>query len=306
MKILVTGGAGFIASHIVDRYIELGNEVWVIDNLSTGKKENLNPNARFEQINIGSKQAANLIVSEKFNVINHHAAQMNVRFSVDNPLADAENNILGTINLLESAKNSGVGKFIFASSGGTVYGDKSELPSIETSPTNPDSPYGITKLVGEKYLYYYKKFYGLNYVALRYGNVYGPRQNPKGEAGVVAIFAKKMIDGGQPIINGDGSITRDYIYISDVVDANVRSLENLPSGNYNITTGIETDVNRIFYEINEATGGNTKKIHGDPKKGEQKRCVCLPNKFIEVTGWQPEVNLQQGIAKTIEYFRSNN
>lgn len=302
MNILVTGGAGFIGSHIVDKYLELGHSVTVIDNLSTGKKENINPKAKFIEMDIKDESISNVFAEGNFDVLSHQAAQMDVRVSVNDPKFDALNNIIGSLNLYENCKNYGVKKITFASSGGTVYGEQSEFPCSEDHPTNPVSPYGIGKLTNEYYLYYYKQVYGIDYVALRYGNVFGPRQNPNGEAGVIAIFANKLINGDQPIINGDGLITRDYVYISDVVEANVRSLEKEVNGIYNVTTGVETNVNHIFKVLKDKINSDLGEVHGPAKKGEQRRSVCSFEKFEINHNWSPKVSFKEGIDKTVEYF----
>jgi len=231
---------------------------------------------------------------------------MDVRVSVNDPKFDALNNIIGSLNLYENCKNYGVKKITFASSGGTVYGEQSEFPCSEDHPTNPVSPYGIGKLTNEYYLYYYKQVYGIDYVALRYGNVFGPRQNPNGEAGVIAIFANKLINGDQPTINGDGLITRDYIYISDVVEANVCALNEDVNGIYNVTTGIETNVNHIFEVLRNKTKSTLEEFHGPAKMGEQRRSVCSFEKFRINHNWYPKVSFIEGIDKTVDFFIKTN
>jgi UDP-glucose 4-epimerase len=305
MKICVTGGAGFIGSHIVDKFIELGNSVTVIDNLSTGKMENVNKNAKFIELDINDEAIHKIFEEEKFDVVCHQAAQMNVRFSVDNPTEDAKTNIIGSLNLYEACKNTGVKKIIFASSGGTIYGEQIYFPADEEHPTNPCSPYGIAKLANEKYLYYYSVSYGIKIVSLRYGNVYGPRQNPKGEAGVVAIFIGKMLTGEQPVINGDGLITRDYIYIDDVVKANVCALDDKIVGIFNVGTGIETNVNTIFHKLKTLTNSDCEEYHGPAKIGEQRRSVISYEKLHKLCGWMPKVQFDEGLKKTVEYFKQN-
>ncbi len=305
MKICVTGGAGFIGSHIVDRLIEKGYDVTVIDNLSTGRIENINKKAKFIELDINQEGLHNIFEQEKFEIVYHQAAQMNVRFSVDNPKEDAITNIIGSINLYEACKNSGVKKIIFASSGGTIYGEQVQFPADEEHPTNPCSPYGIAKLANEKYLFYYNNSYGIKTVSLRYGNVYGPRQNPKGEAGVVAIFIGKMLAGEQPVINGDGLITRDYIYIDDVVEANMKALDEKIDGIYNVGTGIETNVNTIFHKLKNLTGANCEEYHGPAKIGEQRRSVISYNKLKNECGWKPKVTFDEGLIRTVEYFKQN-
>jgi len=306
-KILVTGGAGFIGSHIVDRYLDLGHEVVIIDNLVTGKRENVNPKARFYEVDICNKKAVdNVFSKEKPHILNHHAAQMDVRKSVADPIYDAQANIIGLLNLLESGINNGLKKIIFASSGGVVYGDAEQLPTREDyEPKHPLSPYGVAKLTSEHYLYFYYKNYRLPYVALRYANVYGPRQNPHGEAGVVAIFSQKLLDQKQPIINGDGLQTRDYVYVGDVVNANVLAMEKDISGAFNIGTGEETNVNEIYNLLVKLTSTNFPETHGPAKPGEQKRS-CLDTKLAKkILDWQPKVKLEEGLAETVDFFKKS-
>jgi UDP-glucose 4-epimerase len=304
LKILVTGGAGFIASHIADAYIEAGHSVVIIDDLSMGRKENINPRAQFVQMDIREKGIREIFTRERFDVINHHAAQMDVRKSVEDPSFDASVNILGTINILENAKEFGVKKIIFASTGGAIYGEQDYFPADEEHPQRPLSPYGISKLAIEKYLFYYQQVYGLQFVILRYANVYGPRQNPHGEAGVVAIFASKMLANQQPIINGDGKQTRDYVYVGDVVNANKLVLNYAKSDIFNIGTGIETDVNVLYNSIRKYSGALCQEKHGEAKKGEQLRSVLEYNKAKTKLGWIPTVQLQDGLLKTVDYFRN--
>lgn len=305
MKILVTGGAGFIGSQVADRYLTEGHEVVVVDDLSTGKTKNINPKARFYHLDICHPDLENIFINEKPEIVNHHAAQIDVRKSVANPVFDARVNILGMVNLLEKSLQYGVKRFIFASSGGAIYGDQPEgaLPPDEDTLLRPVSPYGVAKAAGELYLYYYQIMQGLNYVALRYGNVYGPRQDPFGEAGVVAIFTKKLLSGDQPLINGDGTQTRDYVFVEDVVEANVRALDFSISGAFNIGTGIETNVNQLFRMLVEITGKSVTEIHGPPKPGEQKRSVLNCQKAYNLLKWKPKVSLVEGLRRTVEYFK---
>jgi len=305
MKILVTGGAGFIGSHVADAYINQGHEVVIIDNLSTGRKEFVNPKARFFELDIRSDKAHRLILEEKFDVINHHAAQINVRKSTDDPIFDADVNILGTLNLLEAAKKTGVKRFIFASTGGAIYGEQDYFPANEEHPTKPISPYGIGKLTVEKYLYYYNYVFGMSYVVLRYSNVYGPRQNPHGEAGVVAIFCERMLTGEKATINGDGKQTRDYVFVEDVVRANVLALETDHVNEiYNIGTGKETDVNTIFCKLRDMIDLKIEEFHGPAKPGEQRRSVIDPAKAEKLLGWKPVYDLEEGLKATVEFFKS--
>lgn len=303
MRILVTGGAGFIGSHIVDRYINEGNEVIIIDDLSTGKKENINPQARFHHIDIRDKGMEAIFEKERPEIVNHHAAQMDVRRSTENPAFDADVNIIGTINLLENSVKYGVKKFIFASSGGAIYGEQKDFPAGEEHQQFPLSPYGVSKLAGEKYIHYYSKNFGLRYISLRYSNVYGPRQNPEGEAGVVAIFIGRLLKGKEPVINGDGEQTRDYVYVDDVVEANISATRSETEGSFNIGTGIETSVNKILSNLIDITKVDIKGIHGPQKKGEQRISVLDCSKAIKSLGWKPKVTLEDGLRRTVLYFK---
>jgi UDP-glucose 4-epimerase len=304
MKIAITGGAGFIASHIADAYVSLGHEVFIIDNLSTGKLENIPSQATFIEMDVNDPALPELFMDEKFDIVNHHAAQMDVRVSVQDPSFDARINILGGLNVYESAFKSGVKKIIFASSGGTVYGDQEYFPADEHHPTKPISPYGIAKLSNEQYLYYYAHVHGLPFVAFRYANVYGPRQNPHGEAGVIAIFTQKLLRGEQPIINGDGLQTRDYVYVGDVVQANVLALQPQMIGAYNIGTAIETDVNTLFRHLRDLTGSQCEEQHAPAKQGEQLRSVLSHERIQVAFGWTPRMNLIEGLSKTVDSFKS--
>ncbi|HLF15200.1 MAG TPA: NAD-dependent epimerase/dehydratase family protein [Bacteroidota bacterium] len=304
MKILVTGGAGFIASHVADECVARRHGVVVLDDLSTGAMQNVNPKAVFLRADIRDAGLDELFRKERFDVVIHHAAQMDVRKSVEDPGFDASVNILGTINLLENTLRTGVKKFIFASTGGAIYGEQDYFPADEEHPVRPLSPYGIAKLSVEKYLFYYAEVHALQYVSLRYGNVYGPRQNPRGEAGVVAIFAEKMLAGGQPVINGEGLQTRDYVYVGDVVSANMFALGHDRSGIFNVGTGIETDVNTLFRTLRELTGSTCKEEHGPAKKGEQLRSVLDARLLNRTFGWSAGTAIAEGLKMTVEYFRS--
>ena len=304
MKILVTGGAGFIGSQIADAFISSGHNVCIIDNLSTGTKENINPKAAFYEIDITDKDIIRIFEKEKFDVVSHQAAQIDVRKSVADPVFDANTNILGTLNLLQACVKTGVKKFMFASTGGAIYGEQDYFPADELHPTRPVSPYGITKLTIEKYLFYYHIQYKLNYTVLRYANVYGPRQNPFGEAGVVAIFANKLLQKEQPVINGAGEQTRDYVFVGDVVKANIKTLEDKDSTIYNVGTGIETNVNQIFKQLNKITGNHAKEKHGPQAKGEQMRSVITSDKLFSKFNWKPVTNLEEGLSKTVEFFKT--
>ena len=304
MKILVTGGAGFIGSHVVDRLVLEGHSVSVIDNLSTGKIENVNREAKFHKIDIISPRIERVFKKERPELICHFAAQMDVRRSVADPIYDAQSNIIGMLNLMENGLRYGVRKVIFASTGGAVYGEGVPYPTSEECIPRPISPYGISKLTGEHYLFYYNVSYGLNYVVLRYANVYGPRQDPFGEAGVVAIFNQKILRDEQPVINGNGMQTRDYVYVDDVVDAVIASTYNDINDVFNVGTGIETSVNELFRHLIEITGkSHIKEVYGQAKKGEQLRSCLSYDKIRKALDWEPRVPLREGLTRTIEFFR---
>lgn len=331
MRILVTGGAGFIGSHVVDGLVAAGHEVVVVDNLSTGKREHLNPQARFYEVDIRDPDLEEVFRKERFDLVNHHAAQIDVRRSVASPDEDARTNILGLINLLENCCRFGVQGVIFASSGGVVYGEPGNLPVSESFPKQPLSPYGVSKLSSEFYLSYYAQVRGLPYVALRYGNVYGPRQDPYGEAGVVAIFAQKMLQDKQPVIYGDGEQSRDYVYVGDVVQVNIAALELLknritagkpparsrlnkpcPAGNptcsindfaYNIGTGKGTSVNELFHLLKEITGYPGQPVYAPERPGELNRIYLDVGKAKRELGWEPKVALDEGLKLTVQYLR---
>lgn len=306
MKILVTGGAGFIGSHVVDRYIAEGHKIVVVDNLATGKLENLNPAAQFYRMSIEEPAIEEIFARERPEVVNHHAAQIDVRKSVSDPVLDARTNILGMLNLVEKAVKYGVGRFIFASSGGAIYGDPPEGAgaATEESPLHPMSPYGAAKAAGELYLYTYQVTHGLAYTALRYGNVYGPRQDPLGEAGVVAIFTRKLLQGEPAVINGDGLQTRDYVYVEDVARANVLALKAGVAGSFNIGTGIEKTVNELFRHLTELAGKPAPEVHGPAKPGEQRRSVLDFTRARTQLGWEPKETFKEGLRKTVEFFKT--
>jgi len=302
---MLTGGAGFIGSHIADLIIKEGHQVIIIDNLLNGKKANINSAASFYHLDIRDKSLEEVFAQERPDVLNHHAAQVSVRDSVTDPIYDLEINVRGTVHLLELSRKYGVKKVIFASSGGAIYGEQDYFPADEKHPLRPLSPYGAAKLAGESYLYYYQQIFDLPYIALRYANVYGPRQNPFGEAGVVAIFANKLLRNENPTINGDGEQTRDYVFVEDVVKANVTTLRDENSDIFNVGTSIETSVNELFASINLIAGGKAEEKHGPAPKGEQARSVITSDKLLQRFNWKPSIKIDEGLKKTFEFFKSN-
>ncbi|MCI0571767.1 MAG: NAD-dependent epimerase/dehydratase family protein [Myxococcaceae bacterium] len=303
MKVLVTGGAGFIGSHVCDEFLRHGHGVTAFDNLSSGKRENLDARVRLVVGDIRGGEAAELIERERPDVLCHLAAQMDVRKSVEDPRFDADANILGFINLLEASRKAGVKKVLFSSTGGAIYGEQDEFPAPETHPTRPVSPYGVSKAAGELYLGYYRAQYGLPYVALRYANVYGPRQNPHGEAGVVAIFAQRLVAGRGCTIFGDGKQSRDFVFGRDVARANYLAFQSDHVGPVNIGTGIETDINRLYTLLAEAAGVGQAAEHAPGKPGEQRRSVIDNTLARRALGWEPTVQLREGLKDTVAFFR---
>ncbi|MFQ5899339.1 MAG: NAD-dependent epimerase/dehydratase family protein [Candidatus Methylomirabilia bacterium] len=304
MNILVTGGAGFIGSHVVDRYLADGHQVGVVDNLSTGRTEFVHPRARLYVVDIHDPRLREVFEAERPEVVNHHAAQAEVRRSVDDPAFDAQVNVLGSLTLLTCCRDFGVGRVIYASTGGAVYGDTAVLPTPEEHPRRPASPYGISKLAVEHYLACWETLHGIKGIVLRYANVYGPRQNPLGEAGVVAIFTHRLLRREPAIINGDGLQTRDYVYVEDVAEANARALERPEvSGVFNIGTGIETSVQELFIRLRTAAGVTGEARHGPAKPGEQRRSALDCSAAKRLLGWTPAATLDEGLRRTVEYFR---
>jgi len=303
MKILVTGGAGFIGSHVVDKYIKEGHSVIVVDDLTTGNKDSLNPKAIFYNCDIRSSELFAIFEKEMPDIVNHHAAQVNVRKSVENPVLDAEVNIIGLLNVLQCSLKFNVKKFIFISSGGAIYGDARQIPTPESSPALPLSPYGLAKDVGENYVKLLNQLHGLQYTILRYGNVYGPRQDPSGEAGVIAIFIGKILKGNSPTIFGDGEQTRDYIFVGDIADVNLLCLENGKNQTFNIGVGKETSVNSLFLILKKQQLFGEDAIHTDKRTGEVFR-NCLDNsKAKKLLCWENKTSLEQGIKETIQWFK---
>lgn len=305
MKVLLTGGAGFIGSHVVDLYLADGYEVVVVDNLSTGKLSNINPAAKFYEMDIRSPELEDVFVRERPDFVNHHAAQMDVRRSVADPLYDLDVNIRGSINLLECARKHSVKRFIYISSGGAVYGEPVYLPCDENHPIVPLCPYGASKHTVEHYLYMYGVNFGLSYAIIRYPNVYGPRQDPNGEAGVVAIFAGRMLDEQPTVINGDGDQERDFVYVEDCARANLLVLSAAEENAiYNLGSGHGTSVNEIYDHLKKATGYQGDAVHGPAKVGETRRIYLNADKARAELGWKPTVSLEVGLIQTVEYFRT--
>ncbi len=336
MRVLVTGGAGFIGSHLVDALVAEGHRVAVVDDLSSGKEKNLNPDARFYRLDICSPELEKVFRDEKIEFVNHHAAQIDVRRSVADPREDARVNIQGLLNILDNCRRFQVQGLVFASSGGVVYGEPQDLPVVEDYPKGPLSPYGVSKLSSEYYLYCFAQVMGLPYVALRYGNVYGPRQDPHGEAGVVAIFGLKMLAGETPVIYGDGEQLRDYVYVGDVVQANLLAMRRLLDGRdkkgvpgngggaacagapgksalapgmpgidgpaYNIGTGVGTSVNQLFDLLRDLTGYRGEAQRGPERPGELRRIYLDCSRAFRELGWRPKVSLREGLGRTVEFL----
>jgi UDP-glucose 4-epimerase len=303
MRILVTGGAGFISSHIAAAYLQEGHQVSVVDNLSQGKRENVPQGATFYPMDILDPQLDEVFSRERPEVINHHAAQIDVRKSVMDPAFDARVNIMGTLNLLDSAVQHGTRQVIFASSGGTVYGENGAFPLSEQSPLEPKSPYGLSKYVGERYLQLYFTLFGLNSVILRYSNVYGPRQDPKGEAGVVAIFCENILNEKPLTVFGDGTQTRDYVFVSDVVAANLEALRMKECLILNVGTSQETSVNELISAFERLVGRPLPLNHAPSRQGELQRNSLSSSWARERLGWTPKVSLEEGLRQTLDWFQ---
>ena len=303
MRALVTGGAGFIGSHITDALIDAGHSVTVIDDLSRGRREQVNAGATFVQLDITSPELGAAVADAHPEVVFHAAAQIDVRESVRDPLHDADVNVVGTVNVLRASVDAGTRRVVFASSGGAIYGDTDVIPTPENHPCRPESPYGTAKLCAEAYGGTFSRQAGLEFVALRYANVYGPRQDPHGEAGVVAIFATRLVHGAPVVINGDGTQTRDYVHVQDVMRANLAAVDG-PAGIYNIGTGIETDVNALYRLLAEATGVAVAAEHGPAKPGEQRRSCLDTQGTRERLGWSASVTFEDGVRTTVDYFRT--
>ena len=304
MHVLVTGGAGFIGAHSARALLERGHQVTVVDDLSHGRREAVPPGADLVVLDIRAEEILPLVDSGSYHAVLHLAAQMDVRKSVADPLLDAGVNVLGTVNLLEAARRTGIKRFVFASSGGAVYGEQDVFPAPESHPRRPASPYGVSKLCGEEYLAHYARAYGLSTLALRYANVYGPGQDPHGEAGVVAIFLDKLLAGQTATINGDGLQTRDYVYVGDVARANVLAIESGATGALNIGTGVETTVVDLAQSLARHAGVAPRFANGPAKPGEQRRSCVDPAAARLSLAWEPRVALDAGLAETARSFRA--
>ncbi|MDP8922977.1 MAG: NAD-dependent epimerase/dehydratase family protein [Chloroflexota bacterium] len=304
MKILVTGGAGFIGSHVVDAYLAAGHDVAVVDNLATGSPANLNSAARFHRADIRDPAAlAAVFAAERPEVVNHHAAQASVRLSMEDPPADAQINVIGSLNVLEACRHSGVRKLIYAGTGGAAVGEPRYLPVDEAHPVEPLSPYGANKHAVEHYCDLYRANWGLDATILRYANIYGPRQDPLGEAGVIAVFAGRMLAGEEPLVNGSGEQERDYVYVGDVARANVLALDRGGGRMYNIGTGVGTSVNELFERLARLTGYGRPRRHGPGLPGEVFKIRLTADRARDELGWAPVVALDEGLRRTVESIR---
>jgi UDP-glucose 4-epimerase len=307
-RVLVTGGAGFIGSHVADAYVARGDEVWVVDDLSSGRRDNVPDQACFVELDIRDEQLRDLFRRHRFDLVNHHAAQIDVRVSVETPGLDASINGLGLLNVLEGAREVGTQRVVYVSSGGVVYGEPEQIPTPERAPKLPLSPYGVSKLAGEQYLLYYREIHGLQYVALRYSNVYGPRQDPHGEAGVVAIFCNRLLDGEELTIFGDGEQTRDYVYVKDVVSANLKASEmslspsrDLDSVAFNVATGKGTSVNRLADHLEAVAGAHPGRVYRAERQGELRQST-LDTSAFHGRGWASRYELHDGLRETYEHI----
>ena len=304
MKVLVTGGAGFVGSHVCDRLARDGHELVILDDLSTGRVAQVHPAARFYQMELDSPWLDELFAIEQPDAVVHLAAQASVRRSVADPVFDARVNVLGTIALLQAAVRHEAQRFLFSSTGGAIYGEATVVPTPEDYPPSPVSPYGASKRAAELMLTTFHTMSGLSYAALRYANVYGPRQDPHGEAGVVAIFTRQLLAGNEAIVNGDGQQTRDFVYVADVAEANALALTSQAVGAFNVGTGKETSINEIFRLLQDLTDNRQVERHGPPKGGEQRRSAVDATRIARELGWRPTTALRDGLAETVAYFRA--
>lgn len=309
-RVLVTGGAGFIASHVADAYIARGDEVWVVDDLSSGRMENVPEAAHFVRMDVRDPELRNLFREVRPDLVNHHAAQIDVRVSVLDPQRDAEVNLMGLLNVTEGALEVGTEKIIFVSSGGVVYGEPEEIPTPEVAPKLPLSPYGVTKLAGEFYLSYYRRVRGLRYCALRYSNVYGPRQDPHGEAGVVAIFSNRLLADEALTVFGDGEQTRDYVFVRDVVSANLTVSDlvlaegdGLDAFAFNVGTGVGTSVNRLADALEGIAGRRPGREYRGERPGELRHST-LETSRLRAHGWAPRHSLEEGLRETYRFIEA--
>ena len=307
-RVLVTGGAGFIGSHVVDAHLERGDHVWVVDDLSSGRRENVDSGAEFLEMGIEDPALRDLFLEVEFELVSLHAAQIDVRTSVADPARDASVNVLGMLNVLESARETGTGRIVYVSSGGVVYGEPEEIPTPEEAPKLPLSPYGVTKLAGEFYLNYYRAIHGLEYVALRYSNVFGPRQDPHGEAGVVAIFCERLQSGEELTIFGDGEQTRDYVYVKDVASANLLAAEmvlkpaaSIDAVAFNVGTGVATSVNRLADLLEGIAGDRPGRVYREARAGELRDGTLDVSRFAE-RGWAACHALEDGLRETFQFI----
>jgi UDP-glucose 4-epimerase len=305
VKILVTGGAGFIGSHVVDAYLAAGHEVAVVDNFSTGSDRNLNPDAHLYRVDLREPSAVTSILSSYApDVVNHHAAQAEVPRSVEDPAFDAQVNLIGGINLLKASVDHGVKKFIFISTGGALYGEPDVVPCDEDHPVRPLSPYGTSKFCFEQYLGTFKRTFGLDYTVLRYSNIYGPRQDFQSEEGrVIAIFASRMIENRPVTVDGDGEQSRDMLYVGDVAAANLAALDRGANGTYHVSSGSAVTINELFRKLAVLTGYTQQPMHGPRRRGDVYR-IALDNARAErELGWKPQISLEEGLTSTVDYFR---
>ncbi len=302
MRILVTGGAGFVASHVVESYLAEGHEVHVVDNLSTGRRSNVDPRAKLHEVDIHSHELKKVFEAVRPEIVSHHAAQASVKLSTHDPINDLEQNAGGTARVAALCAEFGVKKLIYSSSGGTVYGEPLSLPLEETHQLAPVSPYGLSKLIGEQYIQLYHRTHGLDYTIFRYANAFGPRQDPNGEAGVVAIFTGRMLAQQPCTIDGDGEQRKDYLYVGDIARANVLALERGSLATLNIGSGVGTSVNEIFDALNAETGNEIPAKSGPPRPGDVRNFWMDTSQAERVLGWKPETSFIDGIRMTVESF----